>query len=86
MRFSILSALGLCASAAAASVDSYISSEGPAAKQGLLANIGPDGAKAKAAGAKVRLSGLVHNLCFSLVNPGWSSDCEPQHRQPKLSV
>ncbi|KII83020.1 carbohydrate-binding module family 20 protein [Plicaturopsis crispa FD-325 SS-3] len=52
MRFSILSALGLCASAAAASVDSYISSEGPAAKQGLLANIGPDGAKAKAAGAK----------------------------------
>lgn len=35
----------LFAASAVAQVDSYISTEGPIAKAGLFANIGPDGSK-----------------------------------------
>ena len=50
--FAALSAIGLCASVAdtqSGTVEQYISSEGPAAKAGLLANIGPNGAKSSGA-------------------------------------
>jgi hypothetical protein len=47
----LVSALGLCASAFAQSstVDSYTSTESPIAKAGVLANIGPSGAKSSGA-------------------------------------
>lgn len=51
-----LSALALSASAVASTsstVDTYVSSEGPLARAGLLANIGPDGSKASGASAGV---------------------------------
>ena len=53
MRLSVLSILGLVGLtfAQSSTVDSYISTESPIAKAGLLANIGPNGSKAK--GAKV---------------------------------
>ena len=57
MRFTSLFTLGVRLSFATAviaqstSVDSYISTESPIAKAGLLANIGPSGAKSN--GAKV---------------------------------
>lgn len=57
MRFSktLVCALGLISSAFAqsSSVDSYISTEDPIAKAGLLANIGPSGSKTQ--GAKVHI-------------------------------
>ena len=40
------------AASAVAQVDSYISSEGPIAKTGLFANIGPDGSKDAGAGVR----------------------------------
>lgn len=46
--------------AQSSSVDSYIASQGPISKTGLLANIGGSGSKA--AGAKVHLLWLVHKL------------------------
>jgi hypothetical protein len=53
MRVLLLSTLGLCSSILCQSslVDSYVSTELPIAKAGLLANIGPDGSKSS--GAKV---------------------------------
>ncbi|KIM89405.1 carbohydrate-binding module family 20 protein [Piloderma croceum F 1598] len=55
MRFFAVSTLTLSAfvSAQSNSVDQYISSEGPIAKAGLLANIGPDGSKSSGAMAGV---------------------------------
>ena len=59
MRFSVfaplcagLSLLTTSAYAQSSSVDAYISKESPIAKAGVLANIGPSGAKSN--GAKVR--------------------------------
>ncbi|KAH7914250.1 glycoside hydrolase family 15 protein [Hygrophoropsis aurantiaca] len=50
MRRFILSALGLCASLSwATSVETYISTEGPIAKAGVLANIGAEGSKSSGA-------------------------------------
>ncbi|KAH7927805.1 glycoside hydrolase family 15 protein [Leucogyrophana mollusca] len=50
MRRFILSAIGLCASVSlGTSVDTYIATEGPIAKAGMLANIGPDGSKSSGA-------------------------------------
>jgi hypothetical protein len=65
MRFAILSALGICASVLAQSgtVDTYISTESPVAKAGLLANIGPYGSKS--AGAKVSLVSALDTLGFA---------------------
>jgi len=53
MRVALLSTISLCATTlvAQSAVDSYVASESPIAKAGLLANIGPDGSKC--AGAKV---------------------------------
>lgn len=65
--FAALSAIGLCASVAntqSGTVEQYISSEGPAAKAGLLANIGPDGAKSS--GAFVGHSLLRRSHCVQL--------------------
>lgn len=54
MRLSLISALGFAYGAFAQSgtVSSYISTESPAAKAGVLANIGSDGSKSS--GADVR--------------------------------
>ncbi|KAI0069719.1 glucoamylase [Panus rudis PR-1116 ss-1] len=49
MRVAFVSLLGLISSVLAQNVDSYISSETPIAKSGLLANIGPDGSKSQGA-------------------------------------
>ncbi|TFK52523.1 glucoamylase [Heliocybe sulcata] len=46
-------ALGIAGTVLGQSVDSYISSEGPIAKAGVLANIGPSGSKASGAAAGV---------------------------------
>lgn len=51
MRLSVAYVLGLIGVVFAQSVDSYVNSETPIAKAGLLANIGPSGSKAS--GAKV---------------------------------
>ena len=53
MHFTVLTALCFCATVLAQSstVDTYIATESPIAKAGLLANIGPSGSKAS--GAKV---------------------------------
>jgi hypothetical protein len=51
MRGVLFSALSICGALAQSSLDSYISTEGPIAKAGLLANIGASGSKS--AGAKV---------------------------------
>lgn len=51
MRASVISALGFAAFAVAADVASYISQEGPIARAGMLANIGPDGDQASTLGA-----------------------------------
>lgn len=48
----LLSVVGYCL--AQSSVDSYVATESPIAKAGLLANIGPDGSKS--AGAKVSVA------------------------------
>ncbi|TBU27148.1 glucoamylase [Dichomitus squalens] len=56
MRFSLLTslaALAVGAYAQSSSVDAYVASESPAAKAGLLANIGPSGSKASGAKAGV---------------------------------
>lgn len=59
----LVSALGLCASAFAQSstVDSYTSTESPIAKAGVLANIGPSGAKSS--GAYVRAEDIQYWNC-----------------------
>ena len=44
------------AASAVAQVDSYIASEGPIAKKGLFANIGPDGSKDAGAGVRMLLA------------------------------
>ncbi|KAF8964432.1 glucoamylase [Flammula alnicola] len=55
MRCLILSAVGLCATVFAQStaVDTFLAAESPIAKAGLLANIGPSGAKSSGANAGV---------------------------------
>ncbi|KAI1794907.1 glucoamylase [Ganoderma leucocontextum] len=56
MRLSLLTslaALAVSSYAQSPSVDAYVASESPAAKAGLLANIGPDGSKASGAKAGV---------------------------------
>ncbi|KAI0712502.1 glucoamylase [Earliella scabrosa] len=54
MRFALLTSLIALATAAfAQSADDYVKSEGPIAKAGLLANIGPDGSKSSGAKAGV---------------------------------
>ncbi|KAJ6452536.1 glucoamylase [Mycena vitilis] len=66
MRVVLFSALSLCAAVfAQTSVDSYIASESPIAKAGMLANIGASGAKSQ--GAK---SGIVI-ASPSTVNPDY---------------
>jgi len=52
MHLSLAAALGLVGSAVAQTVSSYISTESPIAKAGVLANIGPDGSLSS--GAYVR--------------------------------
>ncbi|KAI0755207.1 glucoamylase [Daedaleopsis nitida] len=52
MRFTLLTSLVALATAAfAQTADDYVESEGPIAKAGLLANVGPDGSKAHGAKA-----------------------------------
>ncbi|KAJ7851645.1 glucoamylase [Mycena olivaceomarginata] len=54
MRIVLLSALSVCVSVLAqTSVDSYIATESPIAKAGVLANIGPSGSKSQGAKAGV---------------------------------
>ncbi|KAJ7741318.1 glucoamylase [Mycena metata] len=54
MRGFLLSALAVCASVVAqTSVDSYVATESPIAKQGILNNIGPNGSKSQGAKAGV---------------------------------
>ncbi|KAJ6584037.1 glucoamylase [Mycena vulgaris] len=54
MRVALLSALSVCVSVLAqTSVDTYVATEGPIAKAGLLANIGPSGSKSQGAKAGV---------------------------------
>ncbi|KAJ7022742.1 glucoamylase [Mycena alexandri] len=54
MRGFLLSALSFCASVVAqTSVDSYVATESPIAKQGILNNIGPNGSKSQGAKAGV---------------------------------
>jgi hypothetical protein len=64
MRFFAVSTLALSAvvSAQSDSVDQYISSEGPIAKAGLLANIGPDGSKSSGAKASILSCSMPHNI------------------------
>lgn len=52
LTFVSLACLGLSAVAQSSTVDTFIASESPIARTGLLANIGADGSKAS--GAKVR--------------------------------
>lgn len=49
MRRLLLTALGLCTAAVCSTVDSYVASESPFAKTGLLANIGPSGSMSSGA-------------------------------------
>ena len=66
MRFSLLSslaALAVGAYAQSSSVDAYVASESPAAKAGLLANIGPSGSKSS--GAKVSIRGFAGTTASS---------------------
>ena len=55
MRPILLSMLGLCSAifAQSTTVDLYIATESPIAKEGLLANVGPSGAKCSGAKASV---------------------------------
>ena len=63
MRFALpTSLIALATAAFAQSADDYVKSEGPIAKAGLLANIGPDGSKSS--GAKVSMLRTV--FCCSL--------------------
>ena len=50
------------AASAVAQVDSYISTEGPIAKTGLLANIGPDGSKDAGAGVNVLPTDILNSI------------------------
>ncbi|KAF7312552.1 Glucoamylase [Mycena indigotica] len=68
MRVLLASALALCGTAFAASsasVDAYVATESPIAKAGLLANIGPNGAKSAGAKAGVVIASP------STVNPNY---------------
>ena len=72
MRFALLTSLIALATAAfAQSADDYVKSEGPIAKAGLLANIGPDGSKSS--GAK------VSSLLLFIPTGGCLSDIERSH-------
>ena len=65
------------------SVDTYLHTELPIAKAGLLANIGPDGAKSS--GAKV----CVHKAPYTArthLPSGRDCDSQSEYRQPELSV
>ncbi|KAJ6611412.1 glycoside hydrolase family 15 protein [Mycena sp. CBHHK59/15] len=66
MRFAILSALLICVPVLAqTSVDTYVATESPIAKAGLLANIGPSGTKSSGAKAGVVIASP------SSVNPNY---------------
>jgi hypothetical protein len=88
MRIVLLSALSVCVSVLAqTSVDSYIATESPIAKAGVLANIGPSGSKSQ--GAKVtRLPcpsvSVILTLAANYV--GWGSHRQSKHHQPGLPV
>lgn len=65
MRTFILSALGVCSVVAQSStVDSYISTESPIARSGLLANIGANGNKSASAKVGINLSSIFFCLIF----------------------
>ncbi|KAF8162773.1 glycoside hydrolase family 15 protein [Crassisporium funariophilum] len=53
MRFVALSSLAYCATVLGQNIDSYMQKESPIAKAGVLANIGPSGAKASGAAAGI---------------------------------
>jgi hypothetical protein len=64
-------------------VDAYFSTELPIAKAGLLANIGPNGAKSS--GAKVCIHMAPETIRAYLVSV-WDCDCQPKYRQSELFV
>lgn len=59
---SLLAILSVLVPYSVATTDSYIASEGPIAKAGVLANIGPSGSKSN--GAKAGIVGLRHSFSF----------------------
>jgi len=64
---SVIGLVGTAISEPSTTADSYFGKESPIAKAGLLANIGPDGAKCH--GAKVRrttVASFIHSSTFSL--------------------
>ena len=75
MRLSVigLSLLGLnnlfLQSIAQSSVASYVASEGPIAKLGVLANIGPDGSKASGAKSGVVIASPSVRIIYLLSQP-----------------
>ena len=84
MRTALLSALCFCAAvfAQSSTVDTYIAKESPIAKAGLLANIGPSGAKASGAKVCSYKKNLPTVLLKGFVSTLLVRDC---HRQPKYS-
>jgi hypothetical protein len=88
MRFFAVSTLALSAivSAQSDSVDQYISSEGPIAKAGLLANIGPDGSKSSGAKASILSCSMPHIISLTSRLTGWSSHRQSQHNKSQLPL
>ena len=86
MRSILLSMLGLCsvifAQLTTVRVDQYVATEYPIAKEGLLANIGPSGAKSS--GAKVSVSRQTAFLTSSFVLVAWRGHRESQYDGSKL--
>lgn len=80
MRLTLISTLGLCAAVfgqgqpGSRGVDDYIRTQGRVSKEGLLANIGPSGAKAS--GAKVRtFKQAASTITKRAHHPGWRCHC-----------
>jgi len=85
MRFTLLSTFALWFSTILAQysiVDTYISTESPIAKAGLLDNIGPNGLKC--AGAEVLSRHLMLKMTLSLIglHLGWNRNRLSKYREP----
>jgi hypothetical protein len=72
---SVIGLVGTAISEPAITADSYFGKESPIAKAGVLANIGPDGAKCH--GAKVRCTTLASSSTHPL--SVWHRDCQSKY-------
>jgi len=90
MRHILLSFISLVALWATATtaqnsvVDAFVAREGPIAKAGLLANIGPSGSKSQ--GAKVCRLVESNALMLTLFFPVRSRHCESEQVEPRLRL